>query len=113
MLPTIKLKNIDTQVTFHGDIDWEKHLKDNTPITQLLDNLRPDLNVWLYIPQGWGSNTRPEQHQDLRKYIEDNLGYDSIKGKMRIWDHRGDCYRLWCRDRLTFIRILNLFKDNE
>lgn len=112
MLPIKKIKEIDTEVTFQGKINWEKYLDDTTTVgavAQLFDDLKPTLNIWLFLPL-YPTESKVDQHKELRNYIEESLGYENVKGKLRIWIRRDNAYRLWCKDYITFLQILDLFK---
>jgi hypothetical protein len=113
----ITFTELYTEVHFRGQINWENYVMDNTTnraVEKLFEELRPDFNIWLDLPRDdhWLAKNKIDQHKELRSYIEERLGHDAIKGKMRIWDREGSSFRVWCKDLKTFMQIRKLFKDD-
>jgi hypothetical protein len=56
----------------------------------------------------------PTKAIEIRKWIEKHLGYENIKGKLRVISvHHGETVRIRCYDKYVFISIWQLFKRVE
>ena len=51
---------------------------------------------------------------DIRKWIEKHLGYENIKGDLRVMAvHRGQTIRVWCYSKRVFLCVWRLFEAVE
>jgi hypothetical protein len=73
----------------------------------MIDELRPAMDICVdVIPNN------PDHTLVIRQYLEEELGADNIRGRLRVYKHEGQ-FRISCLDLETFLRVLKLVRKNS